>query len=38
MAADIVVMRDDLEGMAPDTVEQTGAAVTICGGEVTFTA
>ena len=38
MAADIVVMRDDLEGMAPDTAEQTGAAVTICGGEVTFTA
>lgn len=38
MAADIVVMRDDLEAMDPERFEETGAAVTICGGAVTYAA
>ncbi|WP_259400538.1 amidohydrolase [Roseovarius sp. SCSIO 43702] len=36
--ADIVVMRDDLEAMDPDGFEETGAAITLSGGEVTFAA
>jgi hypothetical protein len=36
--ADVVVMRDNLEGMDPDTLESTGAAVTISGGDVVFAA
>ncbi|QOL80817.1 amidohydrolase [Pseudooceanicola spongiae] len=36
--ADIVVMRDDLEGMEHDRFETTGAAFTISGGTVVFEA
>ncbi|SNR73201.1 amidohydrolase [Puniceibacterium sediminis] len=38
MMADIVVMRDDLEAIDPDRFEDTGAAITISGGQVVFAA
>lgn len=36
MLADIVVMDRDLESIAPDTLDQANAAVTICGGRITY--
>ncbi|MDQ2092751.1 amidohydrolase [Rhodalgimonas zhirmunskyi] len=36
--ADVVVMSHDLEAMAPDELDQSRAAITLCGGEVTWEA
>ena len=38
LLADIVVMDHDLESLAAEDVDQARAAVTLCGGAVTFEA
>ena len=38
LMADVVVMDTDLEAIDPDQLGQTRAAVTICGGRITYQA
>lgn len=38
MMADVVVMSHDLEAMEPSTLDQARAAVTLCGGRITWEA